>query len=119
VGTAGSVGTGAVDALNDIAQSVKSITAGFILTVLTEVLQLHCQNSKICFRALSWLIQWRSIHINGCIVHWKPVVLLVKNANALTDAFSFHPAYYNFDGEDEPQTNFMKEGYKTQGDFVR
>jgi glutamate/tyrosine decarboxylase-like PLP-dependent enzyme len=42
---------------------------------------------------------------------------LVKDANALTDAFSFHPAYYNFDGEEEPQTNFYERGLQNSRGF--
>ena len=42
---------------------------------------------------------------------------LVKDGNTLTDAFSFHPAYYNFDGEEEPQTNFYERGLQNSRGF--
>jgi glutamate/tyrosine decarboxylase-like PLP-dependent enzyme len=41
----------------------------------------------------------------------------VKDANVLPDAFSFHPAYYNFDGDEEPQTNFYESGFQNSRGF--
>jgi glutamate/tyrosine decarboxylase-like PLP-dependent enzyme len=82
------------------------------------LLQL-CLNLKTCFRGIELA---DSVAIDPHKWLYSPLeagCTLVKDANALTDAFSFHPAYYNFDGEEEPQTNFHEEGYKIPGDFVR
>ena len=42
---------------------------------------------------------------------------LVKNGSVLTDAFSFHPVYYNFEGRDEVQTNFYESGFQNSRGF--
>jgi len=33
------------------------------------------------------------------------------------DAYSFHPSYYNFEGEEEPQTNFYERGMQNSRGF--
>jgi len=42
---------------------------------------------------------------------------LVKNSKTLTEAFSFHPTYYNFDGEEEALTNFYEYGLQNSRGF--
>jgi glutamate/tyrosine decarboxylase-like PLP-dependent enzyme len=43
---------------------------------------------------------------------------LVKDARHLTDAFSFHPVYYNFDGDPEdPAVNYFDHGLQNSRGF--
>src|SRR5207237_10136546 len=42
---------------------------------------------------------------------------LVKEPAALTDAFSFHPVYYNFEGKEQEQTNFYESGFQNSRGF--
>jgi len=117
VGTAGSIATGAVDPLNEIAAictkhncwfHVDGAYGGFAAALpglkdLFDGIQLA---DSIAIDPHKWLYSPLEA---GCT--------LVKDPEALTDAFSFHPVYYNFEGEDEPQTNFYEHGFQNSRGF--
>jgi glutamate/tyrosine decarboxylase-like PLP-dependent enzyme len=42
---------------------------------------------------------------------------LVRDPDALTDAFSYRPPYYHFESEDEPETNFYEYGLQNSRGF--
>jgi aromatic-L-amino-acid decarboxylase len=117
VGTAGSVGTGAVDPLHEIGSICKEHDCWFhidgayggfaaALPELDHLFQGIEKADSIAIDPHKWLYSPLEA---GCT--------LVKDVNALTDAFSFHPAYYNFDGEEEPQTNFYERGFQNSRGF--
>ncbi len=117
VGTAGSVSTGAVDELNEIAAICRKNSCWFhvdgayggfaaALPELKDMFQGIEMADSVAIDPHKWLYSPLEA---GCT--------LVKNANALTDAFSFHPAYYNFDGDEEPQTNFYERGLQNSRGF--
>ncbi|HZX74029.1 MAG TPA: aminotransferase class V-fold PLP-dependent enzyme [Cyclobacteriaceae bacterium] len=117
VATAGSVGTGVVDPMSEIAAICKKHNCWFhidgayggfaaALPELKELFQGIELADSVAIDPHKWLYSPLEA---GCT--------LVKDANALTDAFSFHPAYYNFDGEEEPQTNFYESGLQNSRGF--
>jgi aromatic-L-amino-acid decarboxylase len=117
VGTAGSVSTGTVDPLNEIALLCKKYDCWFhvdgayggfaaALPELSEMFRGIEQADSVAIDPHKWL--YSPIEA-GCT--------LVKDPNTLTDAFSFHPVYYNFDGEEEPQTNFYERGMQNSRGF--
>ena len=117
VGTAGSVSTGTVDPLNDIAILCKKYDCWFhvdgayggfaaALPELSEMFRGIEQADSVAIDPHKWL--YSPIEA-GCT--------LVKDPNTLTDAFSFHPVYYNFDGDEEPQTNFYERGMQNSRGF--
>jgi aromatic-L-amino-acid decarboxylase len=117
VGTAGSVSTGTVDPLDKIAALCKKYHCWFhvdgayggfaaALPELGEMFRGIEEADSVAIDPHKWL--YSPIEA-GCT--------LVKDPNSLTDAFSFHPVYYNFDGEDEPQTNFYERGMQNSRGF--
>jgi aromatic-L-amino-acid/L-tryptophan decarboxylase len=117
VGTAGSIGTGAVDPLDQIAAICKKHDCWFhvdgayggFAAALPELKDLFAgieHADSIAIDPHKWLYSPLEA---GCT--------LVKDAASLTDAFSFHPVYYNFEGEEEPQTNFYESGFQNSRGF--
>ena len=117
VGTAGSVGTGVVDPLKQIAVICKKHDCWFhvdgayggfaaALPELKELFQGIELADSIAIDPHKWLYSPLEV---GCT--------LVKNASALTDAFSFHPVYYNFESKEEERTNFYESGFQNSRGF--
>src|SRR5688572_14706112 len=117
VGTAGSVATGAIDPLKEIASICKKYNCWFhvdgayggfaaALPELKDLFEGMQEADSIAIDPHKWLYSPLEA---GCT--------LVKNADALTDAFSFHPTYYNFDNEEEHQTNFYERGPQNSRGF--
>ncbi len=116
-GTAGSVGTGAVDQLKELAAICKKHDCWFHIDGAYGGFAAALPELKYMFQGIDLA---DSIAIDPHKWLYSPLeagCTLVKNANALTDAFSFHPAYYNFDGEEEPQTNFYERGLQNSRGF--
>ncbi len=116
-GTAGSVGTGAVDQLKEIALICKKHECWFHVDGAYGGFAAALPELKNLFRGIDLA---DSIAIDPHKWLYSPLeagCTLVKNQNALTDAFSFHPAYYNFDGEEEHQTNFYERGLQNSRGF--
>jgi aromatic-L-amino-acid decarboxylase len=117
VGTAGSVGTGAVDPLLEIAAICKKHDCWFHVDGAYGGFAAALPELKDLFNGIE---QADSIAIDPHKWLYSPLEAgstLVRDGNALTDAFSFHPAYYNFDGEEEPQTNFYERGLQNSRGF--
>jgi aromatic-L-amino-acid decarboxylase len=117
IGTAGSVSTGTVDPLKEISALCKKYSCWFhvdgayggfaaALPELGEIFSGMELADSIAIDPHKWLYCPLEA---GCT--------LVKDPNALTDAFSFHPVYYNFEGEEEPQTNFYERGMQNSRGF--
>lgn len=117
VGTAGSVSTGTVDPLDQIAACCEKYRCWFhvdgayggfaaALPELKEMFNGIEKADSIAIDPHKWLYSPLEA---GCT--------LVKDPNALLDAFSFHPVYYNFDGNEEPQTNFHEQGMQNSRGF--
>jgi aromatic-L-amino-acid/L-tryptophan decarboxylase len=118
VATAGSVSTGAVDPLEAISSLCRQHNLWFHIdgaygapaAVVPEVSHLFRgleHADSVALDPHKWLYSPLEA---GCI--------LVRNAQALQDTFSFRPAYYNFDGhEDDPVTNFYEAGFQNSRGF--
>lgn len=116
-GTAGSVGTGAVDSLDKIAELCKKHNFWFHIDGAYGGFASALPELKNVFRGLE---EADSIAIDPHKWLYSPLeagCTLVKNAGSLTDAFSFHPIYYNFDSDEEPQTNFYESGLQNSRGF--
>ncbi|HEY4936925.1 MAG TPA: aminotransferase class V-fold PLP-dependent enzyme, partial [Puia sp.] len=116
-GTAGSVGTGAVDPLNEIATICKKHDCWFHIDGAYGGFAAALPELKNLFRGIELA---DSVAIDPHKWLYSPLeagCTLVKDANTLTDAFSFHPVYYNFEGEEEPQTNFYERGLQNSRGF--
>ena len=115
--TAGSVGTGAVDPLNEIAVICKKHGCWFHIDGAYGGFAAALPELKKEFQGLELA---DSVAIDPHKWLYSPLeagCTLVKDANTLTDAFSFHPTYYNFDSDEEPQTNFYERGFQNSRGF--
>jgi aromatic-L-amino-acid/L-tryptophan decarboxylase len=118
VATAGSVSTGAVDPLDEISAICKRHNLWFHIdgaygapaAVVPEVAHLFKgleHADSVALDPHKWLYSPLEA---GCI--------LVRNAQALQETFSFRPAYYNFAGsESDPVTNFHESGFQNSRGF--
>ncbi len=117
IGTAGSIATGAVDPLNEIAAICKKHDCWFHVDGAYGGFAAALPELKDQFNGIEMA---DSIAIDPHKWLYSPLeagCTLVKNPESLTDAFSFHPVYYNFHGEDEPQTNFYESGFQNSRGF--
>jgi aromatic-L-amino-acid/L-tryptophan decarboxylase len=117
VATAGSVGTGAIDSLNGIALICKKYDCWFHIDGAYGGFAAALPELKNDFQGID---QADSIAIDPHKWLYSPLeagCILVKDRAVLSDAFSFHPTYYNFDGIEEPQTNFYEQGLQNSRGF--
>lgn len=118
VGTAGSVSTGVVDPLSEIARVCKKYNLWFHvdgaygapaagLPEFAETFKGMEEADSLSLDPHKWLYSPLEA---GCV--------LVKNSQHLTDAFSFHPEYYNFDGsKEDPAINYLDYGLQNSRGF--
>jgi aromatic-L-amino-acid decarboxylase len=118
VGTAGSVGTGAIDPLPEIAKICKEFDVWFhvdgaygapavALDDATDDLKGLRLADSIAIDPHKWL--YSSLEA-GC--------LLTRQPNALRDAFSFKPPYYQFDDNEGPEVkNYFEYGPQNSRGF--
>ena len=118
VGTAGTVGTGAVDPLPEIARVCREHGLWFhvdgaygapaVLAVgAPPELAAMADADSLAFDPHKWLYAPLEA---GCV--------FVRNPDALKAAFSYHPAYYHFDtGERNPPPNFYELGPQNSRGF--
>ena len=116
IGTAGSVGTGVVDPLEQIASICKEHECWFHVDGAYGGFAAALPELKDMFRGMELADsiaidphKWLYSPLEGCT--------LVKEPAALTDAFSFHPVYYNFEGKEQEQTNFYESGFQNSRGF--
>jgi glutamate/tyrosine decarboxylase-like PLP-dependent enzyme len=118
VGTAGSVSTGAIDPLIEIAAICRKYELWFhvdgaygapaaVLPEASEQLKALSTADSVAVDPHKWLYNPLEA---GCT--------LVRNPKHLTDTFSFHPEYYNFDSnEEDPSINFYEYGPQNSRGF--
>ncbi|HEV2074011.1 MAG TPA: aspartate aminotransferase family protein, partial [Thermomicrobiales bacterium] len=117
VGTAGSVSTGAVDPLPELAAicrehglwfHVDGAYGGFAAALPDappDLLGL-CEADSVTVDPHKWLYAPLEV---GCT--------LVRDPQALLSAFSYHPPYYRFDGSDDTMVNFHEYGPQNSRGF--
>ena len=99
VGTAGSVSTGAVDPLQEIAAICREHELWFHVDGAYGALAALAPGSPAGLRALS---EADSVAVDPHKWLYAPLeagCVLVREAEALRNAFSYHPAYYHFDDQ--------------------
>ena len=117
VATAGAVGTGAIDPLFEIARICKKQDCWFHIDGAYGGFAAALPELKNDFLGIELA---DSIAIDPHKWLYSPLeagCTLVKDKAALSEAFSFHPAYYNFEGIEEPQTNFYEQGLQNSRGF--
>ena len=114
-GTAGSVSTGAVDPLVDIAAISQSAGAWFHVDGAYGALAAALPDAPADLRALALA---DSVAIDPHKWLYAPLeagCLLARDAGVLRRAFSYHPAYYHFDDGDG--TNYVDLGPQNSRGF--
>ena len=117
VGTAGDVSTGAVDDLRGIAEICRNYDLWFHVdgaygapaAVIPELKPLFDgieEADSVAIDPHKWLYAPLEA---GCT--------LVKNPDHLLEAFSIHPAYYNFDNNEFPVLNYYEYGLQNSRGF--
>jgi glutamate/tyrosine decarboxylase-like PLP-dependent enzyme len=99
VGTAGSVSTGATDALPDIAAICRDHGLWFHVDGAYGALAAQAPGSPASLLALS---EADSVAVDPHKWLYAPLeagCVLVRDAETLRNAFSYHPAYYHFDDQ--------------------
>ena len=99
VGTAGSVSTGAIDSLPDIAAICREHKLWFHVDGAYGALAAQAPGSPASLRALS---DADSVAVDPHKWLYAPLeagCVLVRDAEKLRNAFSYHPAYYHFDDQ--------------------
>lgn len=118
VGTAGSVGTGAIDPLEEIAEVCRRHDTWFHIDGayggFAAVLPDAPRDLKVLDLADSIAVdphKWLYAPLEaGCV--------LVRKKNILIDTFSYHPPYYKFEGlSHDPPTNFYEMGPQNSRGF--
>jgi aromatic-L-amino-acid/L-tryptophan decarboxylase len=114
VGTAGSVSTGAVDPLDEIAAVCREQGLWFHVDGAYGAVAAQVPGAPASLRALA---EADSIAVDPHKWLYAPLeagCVLVRDAEALTRAFSYHPAYYHFD---EQVVNFFERGPQNSRGF--
>jgi aromatic-L-amino-acid/L-tryptophan decarboxylase len=117
VGNAGSVGTGSIDPLGEIAEVCKEHSVWFHIDGAYGAFANSLPEYSDLFRGLE---RADSIALDPHKWLYAPLeagCVLVRDEKTLTDAFSYHPEYYNFSGETEPTTNFYEYGMQNSRGF--
>ena len=114
VGTAGSVSTGAVDPLYDIAKICRDENLWFHVD---GAYGGFAANASLAPKELAGLSEADSVAIDPHKWLYMPLEIgcaLVRDPKAMTDAFSYHPPYYHFDRE---VINFVDYGLQNSRGF--
>ena len=117
IGTAGSVGTGAVDELDKIAIICQRENCWFHVDGAYGGFAASLPELRSLFKGIELA---DSVAMDPHKWLYSPLeagCTLVKDSKALTAAFSFHPTYFNFDGKEEPETNFYEQGFQNSRGF--
>jgi len=118
VGTAGSVSTGAIDPLPEIAALCKREKLWFHVDGAYGAPAAALEDAPASLKALSLA---DSVAVDPHKWLYAPIeagCALVRNAQHLHDAFEFHPVYYKFDGAaEDPPTNFHEWGPQNSRGF--
>jgi len=118
VGTAGSVGTGAVDPLPEIADVAREHGLWFHVDGAYGAFAAVLPDSP---RELRGMAQADSVAADPHKWLYAPLeagCALVRDASALPDAFAYRPPYYHFEGEEtDPRINFYEYGMQNSRGF--
>jgi aromatic-L-amino-acid decarboxylase len=118
VGTAGSVGTGAVDPLPEIAAICRRHDLWFHVDGAYGALAAALPEAS---RDLKGLSQADSLALDPHKWLYTPIeagCTLVRDRQHLVDAFSYIPSYYNFSADEpEPPTNYYELGMQNSRGF--
>jgi aromatic-L-amino-acid/L-tryptophan decarboxylase len=118
VGTAGSVSTGAIDPLDEIAALCKREKIWFHVDGAYGAPAAMLDDAPAALRALSL---GDSVAVDPHKWLYSPIEAgcsLVRNPEHLHDAFVFHPPYYRFAGDaTDPPTNFHEWGPQNSRGF--
>ena len=118
VGTAGTVGTGAIDDLPEIAAICKKYNLWFHVDGAYGAPSVVLPNASIQLKGLR---EADSIALDPHKWLYSPLeagCTLVRNPNHLLETFSHHPVYYNFDGkEEDPSINYYEFGLQNSRGF--
>lgn len=118
VGTAGSVGTAAIDPLRELSAIAKENDLWFHVDGAYGAPAAMLPDSPADLRALALA---DSVAVDPHKWLYAPLeagCALVRRPSALHDAFSFHPPYFTFDGRaEDPPTNFYEWGLQNSRGF--
>lgn len=117
VGTAGDVSTGTVDDLKKIASICKSYDLWFHIDGAYGIPAAGIPKYKTLFEGIK---EADSIALDPHKWLYSPLeagCTLVKDPKHLTNAFSSHPEYYNFDVAEEATHNFYEYGLQNSRGF--
>jgi glutamate/tyrosine decarboxylase-like PLP-dependent enzyme len=118
VGTAGSVSTGAIDPLPELAALCAAESMWFHVDGAYGAPAAVLDDAPASLRAMELA---DSVAVDPHKWLYAPLeagCALVKNRDALHHAFSFHPPYYLFDGDaEDPPTNFHEWGPQNSRGF--
>jgi aromatic-L-amino-acid decarboxylase len=118
VGTAGTVGTGAIDPLPEIATICKKYNLWFHVDGAYGAPAIVLPDASIPLKGLR---EADSIALDPHKWLYNPMEAgcsLVRNPNHLLETFSHHPVYYNFDGkEEDPPINYYEYGLQNSRGF--
>jgi len=118
VATAGTVSTGAVDPLPEIASLCREQGLWFHVDGAYGALAAGLPDASASLRGLTHA---DSLALDPHKWLYSPLeagCALVRNPAHLVDAFSFHPDYYHFDeNEDDPRINYYEYGVQNSRGF--
>jgi glutamate/tyrosine decarboxylase-like PLP-dependent enzyme len=118
VGTAGSVGTGAIDPLHELAAIAKEQDLWFHVDGAYGAPAAVLDDAPAEFRAVALA---DSVAVDPHKWLYAPLEVgcaLVRRPSALHDAFAFHPTYFRFEGDaQDPPTNYHEWGLQNSRGF--
>ncbi|MCZ6767312.1 MAG: pyridoxal-dependent decarboxylase, partial [bacterium] len=112
VGSAGTVSTGAIDPLGDMAAVAREYGLWFHVDGAYGALAAALPDASERLKALS---EADSVAVDPHKWLYSPLeagCVLVRDPATLPAAFSYTPSYYHFESEDEPKTNFYEYGFQ-------
>jgi aromatic-L-amino-acid decarboxylase len=117
VGTGGSVSTGAIDALDQLAEIAAREDLWFHVDGAYGALAALVPELHDRFRGLDLA---DSVAVDPHKWLYAPLeagCTLVRDAQTLPDAFSYTPVYYHFGGEEDPRINYYELGLQNSRGF--
>jgi glutamate/tyrosine decarboxylase-like PLP-dependent enzyme len=117
IGTAGTVSTGAIDPLPDMAAVAREYDMWFHVDGAYGALAALLDDTPPELKGLSLA---DSVVVDPHKWLYAPLeagVALVRDPDALPNAFSYRPPYYHFEDEDEPRINYYEHGVQNSRGF--